>query len=921
MRAAFRRQPSANPPPQGAATPRRKRRGQTLVEFALTLPILLLLFWGIIEFGRLFQAWITIQNAARTAARYAVTGAYDQQIFQDVNNPWTPNTPGSAPWADGTGSTSGKLGDGVPCKVNAPSTDKRGPFQPVGTNVNGDIFHYWRTGSDEDSYFAARYNGIECDPFLDEHRWLRQDVLRLVSITNAARTGAGGLSLQDWMRIPGTGINTEPNLDGSELAGWFHVFICSTRPSLTDQNRIANNLPRYRNSLGHVTTTSNQSVYGYGATGIRLCTIEEEVKPDGVTDMNALATGPGGIRYGVNQFDAGGPGDFVEIIVYFNHPLITPLGFGRPSATGPYILLQARRTMINESFRTARVLDLPNQGGPTWTPIPTTNPLQSRTPTRTLTRTTTATQTPSRTPSQTVTPSATPQCTALSFVGDPTLVGQFVQVQIRNNNPGPVFIKSVRLGWTINATYPNIYPVQYKLSTQFPHWSYDSNLPRVTSGTVVDASRRDWNPGTAPDFAVRSIPGSGAISTWQAQMANGPADLNSIYTRHDFSTIQIVVDWGTSASCTLSYTGINTPTPITRTPTRNPVCTRYQLTFVTFQTFGVVRFQFANNDTIDRTPVSIVGFDLSWRSYFNGMKLTRVAAKGATAFSTDTVNMWSLPAGTETPPTSGRDNDPEWGTSPVIDGGTSQPLWVDFDGTNQNLQSQFPGLVSLSDFNGTRVYLNNGCVIELPPSATPIGTATTTLTPSRTLTRTRTTTLTPSNTVTASRTFTPSSTFTPSNTFTPTFTRTPTITRTPTNTPTRTFTATITLTPSRTFTRTPTFTPSKTFTPSRTFTPSQTFTPSKTRTPTATFTASNTFTATFTRTPSRTPSQTFTPSRTATFTATWTWTPSRTPTHTPTRTRTPTATFTLPPTATPTNTRVATQTNTPSFVETSVGND
>ena len=52
-----------------------RRRGQTLAEFAISLPILLLLLFGILEFGRLFQSWVTIQNAARTAARYAITGA------------------------------------------------------------------------------------------------------------------------------------------------------------------------------------------------------------------------------------------------------------------------------------------------------------------------------------------------------------------------------------------------------------------------------------------------------------------------------------------------------------------------------------------------------------------------------------------------------------------------------------------------------------------------------------------------------------------------------------------------------------------------------------------------------------------------------------------------------------------------------
>ena len=60
---------------------RQGRRGQTLVEFALSLPILLALLFGIIEFGRLFQSWVTLQNAARTAARYASTVVYNEDKY------------------------------------------------------------------------------------------------------------------------------------------------------------------------------------------------------------------------------------------------------------------------------------------------------------------------------------------------------------------------------------------------------------------------------------------------------------------------------------------------------------------------------------------------------------------------------------------------------------------------------------------------------------------------------------------------------------------------------------------------------------------------------------------------------------------------------------------------------------------------
>ena len=51
----------------------RTKRGQTTVEFALTLPILLLLMFGVIEFGRLLMTFSAVFSAAREAARYGAT--------------------------------------------------------------------------------------------------------------------------------------------------------------------------------------------------------------------------------------------------------------------------------------------------------------------------------------------------------------------------------------------------------------------------------------------------------------------------------------------------------------------------------------------------------------------------------------------------------------------------------------------------------------------------------------------------------------------------------------------------------------------------------------------------------------------------------------------------------------------------------
>ncbi|MCJ7624115.1 MAG: pilus assembly protein [Anaerolineaceae bacterium] len=48
----------------------RSSQGQSLVEFALVLPILILLMIGILEFGYFFFIYSTVNNAAREAVRY-----------------------------------------------------------------------------------------------------------------------------------------------------------------------------------------------------------------------------------------------------------------------------------------------------------------------------------------------------------------------------------------------------------------------------------------------------------------------------------------------------------------------------------------------------------------------------------------------------------------------------------------------------------------------------------------------------------------------------------------------------------------------------------------------------------------------------------------------------------------------------------
>jgi Flp pilus assembly protein TadG len=57
----------------------RSERGAELIEFALVLPLLLLVMMGIVDFGFLFQRYEVLTNAAREGARLAVLpGGYGQ---------------------------------------------------------------------------------------------------------------------------------------------------------------------------------------------------------------------------------------------------------------------------------------------------------------------------------------------------------------------------------------------------------------------------------------------------------------------------------------------------------------------------------------------------------------------------------------------------------------------------------------------------------------------------------------------------------------------------------------------------------------------------------------------------------------------------------------------------------------------------
>jgi Flp pilus assembly protein TadG len=60
----------------------RNQRGAALIETAITIPLVLLVSVAIFEFGRAYQTWQVLTNAAREGARVAVLEAYTDDMVR-----------------------------------------------------------------------------------------------------------------------------------------------------------------------------------------------------------------------------------------------------------------------------------------------------------------------------------------------------------------------------------------------------------------------------------------------------------------------------------------------------------------------------------------------------------------------------------------------------------------------------------------------------------------------------------------------------------------------------------------------------------------------------------------------------------------------------------------------------------------------
>ena len=651
-------------------------RGQTLAEFALTLPILLLLLFGIIEFGRLFQSWVTLQNAARTAVRYASTGQYKEDRF-DIESL-------------------------VVCTQQT-SVDTVGPLgivnYPLGRGAGTIGVEQFSAGAgDNESLYATWYGqplGCAPGPETDQNR---RDILRLPSIYEEARRGAAGLLIEPSELSPSLPSlesflyaqfqRPDPDIDKVD---WFDVVICSSRDKLYDNDNtyivdLDTGGPADANDTARFELVLDNPDYAPAA-----CVLREQpvVAKEGEIPANS----------GVPWMDAGGPGERVTVVITFNHRLITPIGLA------DFVKLQAQRSAINESFRVTnaeRALGpsgSPPDGLPqTPTPLPGSD---TPIPTLTFTPLPSATVTPTNFPTETPSPFTCDNIDAF-FRAVPFSLNRFY-IEFANFNHEPSYLLESDIFWDktpVEADFPNIYFASMALGNE-GYWSgQDSIAPTYANseGTLFyDPSTRDHN---------LYLPPGGQKINWQGQFLNAPQNLSTYFDIYDFSGTSFVFDHpNEDEDCRIYVYTPPIPTPtmeppgyLSPTPTYTPDCASLTLRveFVSFQVAGDVTLRIINDGPIN---APFTGFNIVWPA-MSGVGLDKVVFNGKNALDTppngNGIIMWDSPigGGDTSPPTNS--TEASFVTQVTVPAYSNTLVHLDFVGVAGKLP------ISASDLNGSR---------------------------------------------------------------------------------------------------------------------------------------------------------------------------------------------------------------------------
>lgn len=95
----------------------RRERGAAMVEFALLLPLLLLVLFGLIDMGRMFLTQAMVTNGAREGARMAALGYTNSEIAARAN--------ASMPGLDGVSGGTHTITPSAACPTTLSATSQR----------------------------------------------------------------------------------------------------------------------------------------------------------------------------------------------------------------------------------------------------------------------------------------------------------------------------------------------------------------------------------------------------------------------------------------------------------------------------------------------------------------------------------------------------------------------------------------------------------------------------------------------------------------------------------------------------------------------------------------------------------------------------------------------------------------------------
>jgi hypothetical protein len=536
---------------------KRTYSAQGMVEFALVLPLLLMLIFGIIEFGRIFQAWLSVQNSARFAVRYAVTGQYDVGYCDDaaiaeVNNnvfkrfPIDHLTDNISPVVDPvTADTYG--GDPQDCRVPNTFTaflEATAPFDTMGVNAQS----------------------LAVSETIENMTGVLQDYARLHSIHDITRDDAFAIAL-------------DPSKTLTSDKGYFRVVVFSSRviaSSTVTQSDPGAGL--YWN------ITPKEDAGGPGDSIL----IGVDFNHPLITPflMQAwpylhLTTVRRGI---IEQFRA-------SKAINVAPPLLMP----SPTASLTPSITPSPTATNTPTFTPSPTATNTFTPSPTYTPSET--PTVTKTASLTATQTSSITLTPSKTSTATLTPSKSPtasktatatntivpSCANVTFsLGIYPGRTDRLRVQIRNNNSVVANFGDTTVTWDSSAGNSNVYLDYMQMnSTTF----YNGNDYTSTTYGAQSPTMNLAGGGTLHNLYIDFAPdarGIGGTFTVQVNLAvNGVnCPFTGTYTRNVPTATNTFTPTNTLPA-TLTPTRTFTPS-ITNTPSKTPTRTATLIPTSTF---------------------------------------------------------------------------------------------------------------------------------------------------------------------------------------------------------------------------------------------------------------------------------------------------------------------------------------------------